>query len=109
MKKRTKEPSKKDLLRSKLRETFGLVSCREELQQLLANSDITFTERGKNVIVGYEGVKCRLKTLGLHSDYEDLLDRERDPKAQALKELERFRERKAVENEQKNIMERDQD
>ena len=76
MKKRTKQPSKKDQLRATVESVFKESRNQAEAQQRLADLGIELVHRGKNVTVSHDGLKCRLKTLGIEGLYQNL-DRER--------------------------------
>ena len=108
LKRRTKAPSKKDLIKEVVTESLSLAASQEELVQLLAKSGIDLVVRGKTVTVQKEAIKCRLKTIGLLEAYEQLLEKEKDPVSERLRQLREMRTRqKGSEKERSSELEQD--
>jgi len=72
LKSRTKKPSKKDELFSKLESIFEKSTKRSAFEKMLVSEGIEFYTRGKTQGVIFEGKKYRLKTLGLELEYNQL-------------------------------------
>ena len=72
MKKRTRQPSKKDNLRTLLQQVFDHARTPEEAQRTLAEYGVELTPRGRNISVTQDTLTCRLKTLGLEEAYSQI-------------------------------------
>ena len=72
LKKRTKQPSKKELLTSLLTEVFQTSATQIAAQKQLSDLGIQLIVRGKTITAKQDKLKCRLKTLGIHELYEDI-------------------------------------
>lgn len=75
LKRRTRKPSKKDELYSRLSDIFERSTKRSAFEKNLASQGIEFYTRGKTSGVIYEGKKYRLKTLKLDLEYNQLQNR----------------------------------
>lgn len=96
LKKRTKAPSKKDLLREKLKRAFTKASTKEEARKELTSQGIELIERGKTLTAVEGKLRCRLTTLNLQESFEKICNPEspKDTRKEFLKELKDIRARK---------------
>ena len=69
LKRRTNDLSKKDHLRQTVEQVFASSLSREEAVIALAELNIDLTQRGKSIVVSQDGLRCRLKTLGIEDQY----------------------------------------
>ena len=79
---RTVKPSNKERVQALLKELFELSDSKNSFKNHMATVGIEFCTRGKTVGVIFEGKKYRLKTLGLLEEYEKVVARLEQEKAQ---------------------------
>lgn len=72
LKNRTKEPSRKEIIKEDLKQIFTHSKTKESLLERLQEANLKIYERGKTVgvISNLNGKHYRLKTLGLLEDYQ---------------------------------------
>ena len=72
LKRRTKAPSKKDQLRNLIQETFKHSQSKSEAKEVLQGFGVTLEQRGQNMVASQGKLRCRLKTLGLDKEFENI-------------------------------------
>jgi hypothetical protein len=74
-KRRSGQPTKKELLKGKLKKLFEAPLTQEEFAEVLKKEGLSLYQRGKNIVVTDGLVKHRLKTLGLEAKYRTMMQR----------------------------------